>query len=96
MSHSRSKLWKSLPAAVVAVVAMSASTALSFEAHASRAQWQVVAGTESDRGVGESGALFVVGAGLAILAGSLRKLMHRWAVEPVATPGISAASHSRT
>jgi len=92
MSQARSNIWKSLPTAVVAVVALSTSTAFTFEVHESDVD-QLVAG--SSAGVaGESGALFAVGAGLAILAASLRRLTHRYGLEHPA-PAMTAPSQSR-
>ena len=91
---------KHISAAVLTVATLSMGAAFSFEAQASRIEWQSTANAQSTDVVSESAVLFVVGAGLAALATSLRKLMRRSEFEhaPAAiasTAAIASAGNSR-
>jgi hypothetical protein len=82
-----------VPTVAVALVIMSSGVVFSFDVYARQMQWQIASGS-ADGGAGESGALFAAGIGLAMLAGSLRRLMQRGALEPSAS--LAAATQSRT
>jgi hypothetical protein len=82
-----------VPTVAVALVIMSSGVVFSFDVYARQMQWQIASGS-ADGGAGESGALFAAGIGLAMLAGSLRRLMQRAALEPSAS--LAAATQSRT
>lgn len=92
---------KHLSAAILTVATLSMGAAFSFEAHASRSEWQSAASTQSTDVVSESAVLFVVGAGLATLASSLRKLIrrsefdHAPAAIASAAPAIASTGNSR-
>ena len=66
---------KHFSAAILTVATLSMGAAFSYEAHASRSEWQSTSIAQSTDVVSESAVLFVVGAGLAALATSLRRLM---------------------
>lgn len=85
---------KHISAAILTVATMSMGAAFSFEAHASRSEWQSAASTQSADVLSESVVLFVVGAGLATLATSLRKLIRRSQFEH-APAAIASTGNSR-
>ena len=89
-----------ISAAILTVATLSMGAAFSFEVHASRSEWQSTSSAQSTDVVSESAVLFVVGAGLAALATSLRKLIQRPAFVHVpaaiaSTAAIAVARNSR-
>lgn len=80
-------------AVILTVATLSMGAAFSFEAHASRSEWQVASRSQSADVVSESAVLFVVGAGLTTLATSLRRLIRRSAFDH--PPSALAASNPR-
>src|SRR5262245_2086947 len=84
---------KHMSAVVLTVATLSMGAAFSFEAHASRIEWQSTSSAGSTDVVSESAVLFVVGAGLATLATSLRRLIRRSEFEhaPAAIASTAAA-----
>jgi hypothetical protein len=89
----RSNRWRVIVVLVVAFTTVSMGVAFSLEANPGHMQWQN--GTGSGGGLIESATLFVVGAGLAVFAGALRKLIRRSEFGALA-PEMSSPKHSRT
>ena len=85
---------KHISAAILTVATLSMGAAFSFEAHASRIEWQSASSAQATDVVSESAVLFVVGAGLATLATSLRKLTRRSPFEH-SPAAIASAGSSR-